>query len=475
MSDMFQSWDSDADPDSIEDLISQYESSLAEATPLKLQEDAYSKISMYYLMLGITEDALEACEIGLKFYPFSVRLMLDSAFALLKSEQYDDALEHLDRVETFAPYNVEMVLYKSMAWDSQGWSSKALTFLDEKLPLVDEPWEIQLQKGYILRDLGKNPEALECLWLGLNHEPERPEAIWSILVCAEQSELLEDAVFQLESLADDQPLNRHLWLGIGSGYHKLGLYEKAIENYENALALDQEFEEAWLQRGHSLMNIKQFDEAFDSYSRAAVSLPEDAEINIYLAAALEHQKILDKAITYYKKAIELDPLLADGYYGVGMCLLALKSYPEAVYFFNEALSFDADNELYWLGLAQAEFKIGHIQAATAAFEKTAELDATLVELWLDWSYLYFEEENYDRAIELIHLGIEEMPDEAELWFRSSAYHMKAGLYTQALGFLENGLILDFDKHETLFEFFTDLETQKALYKLIDQYRDKLKK
>ena len=44
-------------------------------------------------------------------------------------------------------------------------------------------------------------------------------------------------------------------------------------------------------------------------------------------------------------------------------------------------------------------------------------------------------------------------------------------YKQSFTYLENPLILDYNKHVELLEFYTDLETQKALMKVIDQFRD----
>ena len=45
-----------------------------------------------------------------------------------------------------------------------------------------------------------------------------------------------------------------------------------------------------------------------------------------------------------------------------------------------------------------------------------------------------------------------------------------GKFKEAFNYLENALILDFDNHTVLFEFFPELETQKALFKIIDQFR-----
>ena len=77
-----------------------------------------------------------------------------------------------------------------------------------------------------------------------------------------------------------------------------------------------------------------------------------------------------------------------------------------------------------------------------------------------------------KAISLIDRALEEVPDDAELLYRMVVYQITAGHYREAFTYLENALILDFEKHEVLFEFFPKLETQKALFKIIDQYRSK---
>ncbi len=82
----------------------------------------------------------------------------------------------------------------------------------------------------------------------------------------------------------------------------------------------------------------------------------------------------------------------------------------------------------------------------------------------------YEQGNYDEATDIILNAIELQPDEADVYYRACAYLLSAGKYREAYNYLENALILDFDGHTTLFEFFPKVETQKALYKIIDQFR-----
>ena len=92
------------------------------------------------------------------------------------------------------------------------------------------------------------------------------------------------------------------------------------------------------------------------------------------------------------------------------------------------------------------------------------------DIWLNWSFIYYEQGDYKKAIELIQSGIEELPESSELYYRLTAYLISAGKYKEAFHYLENALILNFDNHKVLFDFFPRLETQKALFKIIDQYR-----
>ena len=64
----------------------------------------------------------------------------------------------------------------------------------------------------------------------------------------------------------------------------------------------------------------------------------------------------------------------------------------------------------------------------------------------------------------------ELPDESEFFYRMTVYLIEAGKFKEALNYLENALILNFEGHTVLFDFFPKIETQKALFKIIDQFR-----
>jgi hypothetical protein len=65
----------------------------------------------------------------------------------------------------------------------------------------------------------------------------------------------------------------------------------------------------------------------------------------------------------------------------------------------------------------------------------------------------------------------ETPDEPQLIYRQIAYMLSMGRYKEALQSLEVALSTHYEHHTLLYEFFEDLEVQKALFRLIQQYKE----
>src|SRR5690606_16397731 len=116
------------------------------------------------------------------------------------------------------------------------------------------------------------------------------------------------------------------------------------------------------------------------------------------------------------------------------------------------------------------YRLGNLLSSMEAFEKSVEIEPSNPDVWLKWSQVHFDQGNHSRALELIQAAIDDMPDEADLYYRATAYLIKMGEYREALLHLEIALTLDYEGHIQLYELFPDLEKQKALFKIIEQYR-----
>ncbi|MBV6645413.1 MAG: tetratricopeptide repeat protein, partial [Cyclobacteriaceae bacterium] len=250
----------------------------------------------------------------------------------------------------------------------------------------------------------------------------------------------------------------------------LGNYDRAIDAYDYAIAIEEGFSSAHFNLGNAYMNKENFDKALDCYLKTLEIEGPSAEIYCHIGAAYEKLNQFDLATKYYRKATKIDQMYHEAWFGLGVSLSLQEKWYEAIHFLDRALQIDSKNGLYWKAKADAEYRTGNIVSAMDAYVEACELDPADVQIWLDWSFVYFEQGDFENALAIVDGGLRELQDNADLMYRSVVYLISQGKYKEAFNRLEMSLVLDFDAHEQLFEFFPNLQTQKALFKIIDQYR-----
>jgi tetratricopeptide (TPR) repeat protein len=95
----------------------------------------------------------------------------------------------------------------------------------------------------------------------------------------------------------------------------------------------------------------------------------------------------------------------------------------------------------------------------------------MVETYINLSIIYFDQNRFEEAEDVIKEGIEELPENAELYYRLVVFLIKSGKYKEAFSYLENALTLDFEKHVILYELMPEVKHQKAIFKIISQFKE----
>jgi tetratricopeptide (TPR) repeat protein len=450
--------------------IKKFEEMLKNGDSLFFDLDTYEYIINHFIEQGKLKKALKACEMAMGQYPFSTELFLDKAFILIKKQEFEEAEELIDKADLFQPNDIDVIFLKGNLLSQMGDFEGAIQYLTEKLDYVEDKDEIHYAIGMAYQDWGKFNEAIECYKSAIDINLHNEDALYELAYCMDIVGQLDQSIAYYQKFIDNDPYSYHAWYNMGIVYFKLNNIEQAISCYEYTTAINDEFASAWFNMGNCYMNQSKFDKAVECYQKTLASEDPQAETYCNIAVCYERMQQYSKAIEFFRKASKLDPFYDEAYYGIGKCLnLQDKSF-EAVHFLKKAIKLDDQNFDYWLEKAEAEYKTGNLVSCMEAYEEACLLNPTSIEIWLNWSFVHFEQGDYDKATSLIKAGIDELPKEAELYYRAAAYLINEGNYKEAFIYLENALILDFEKHTVLFEFFPNLETQKALYKIIDQYR-----
>ena len=236
------------------------------------------------------------------------------------------------------------------------------------------------------------------------------------------------------------------------------------------MAIDETFSSAHFNMGNTYMNLEKYDKAIASYLLTLEYEGPGPELYCHMGASYEKMGQYEIGIRYYTKASKIDQLYHQAWFGVGTCLAFKENWLEATHFFKKAIKIDPLNEAYLNSLAASEYSLGNSVSAIETYEQLSQLESVKPAVWLDWSRIYYDQGDYKKALSVIERGLSETPDESTYLYRKAVYLLAYGRYKEAMVFLEQALILNYDGHAEVYVFFEDLTTQKALFKIIDQYR-----
>lgn len=162
----------------------------------------------------------------------------------------------------------------------------------------------------------------------------------------------------------------------GDRLRQANQYQPALEQYDQAIALDSNNAEAHWGRCYSLVYMQQIDSGITSCDRALEIQAEYPEALWLKGYALDQQQKHQESLTLYDQAIALKPDFAQAWSNKGTALLLLERPQEAI----------------------------------AAFDEATKLDPNLAEAWNNRGAALWSQRRFDEAISSVDRAIEVRPD-----------------------------------------------------------------
>ena len=159
----------------------------------------------------------------------------------------------------------------------------------------------------------------------------------------------------------------------GADKHDQNNYRGAIEDYNRAIAIEQDDGDTYYERGHAHLELGEHKKAIEDFSQAIAIDRDDAEVYYHRGHAhLELEEYL-KAIKDFSKAIAIDRNDADAYYDRGKAHFELGQYQKAIANFTQTIAIARDDARAYYDRGHARFELRDHQGAIEDYEKAAEL------------------------------------------------------------------------------------------------------
>ena len=173
-------------------------------------------------------------------------------------------------------------------------------------------------------------------------------------------------------------LDAHAWCnrGVLSGLE--GQYERAMDEYARALALNPDDAECRYNRATTLTDQAQGEpareedmraESIREYTELVADHPEHFEARYNLANVLLEEGDLEGAVEAYDGAIEIDPTSASAHYNKGNALKKLGRRKEALKAFKEAGRLDPSHSKCWMNAGNIYLDAEKYEKAIDSFQR----------------------------------------------------------------------------------------------------------
>jgi tetratricopeptide (TPR) repeat protein len=398
------------DKESIKELLSHYEALRNGRSTMFLEEESFEKIIDWYDDQEETAKALEAVEISMEYFPFSASLLLRKADLLLASRKYHEALDILEKAATFDANDVNLYILKTDAYLALDMQEKAVALLEEAIAQFEgeEKLELLFELADVYDDYEEFDKVFDCLHLILQTDPTNEEALYKICFWTDFTGRNEESIRLHLGIIDEYPYSELAWFNLGAAYQGLKLFEKAIDAYQYAIAIDEKFDYAYRNIGDAYIRLRKYKEAIEALEKVLeLSKPEEviyeaighcydrlrnyaqARFHYRKASHLngEDSKLLYKiACTYYNegqwnsaiKALEAALKIHRQQYEynllMGECKLQTGAFKEAVQYFSTAVRVRPKNRAGWEALIRCLYFAGFYtearQQALAALQHT---------------------------------------------------------------------------------------------------------
>lgn len=368
----------------------------------------------------------------------NVEYRLDLGRILYLAGKLADAEAEWTKIETDFATNAEVLLALADAERELGRTDEAATAYDKALLLAPEGSprhiDILVEKGRMLADKGRNPEALELLTRARQQAPKDPDVHYNLGVLYVRLAQHEAAITSFrEALKLDADMAR-AQNNMGVAFDKLHKGEDAMKAFSKAVEIDPRFADAHYNLGLASFKLRKFKEARTALEKALSIAPDMADAKFYLGEVYYQLGDSQKALRVYKEALRSNPSDASSHRRLG--------------------------DIH-LQAADLDLAIGEYWAAVDADESDAGNRAQLMRTLL----LRNGDGDARRAAKLGDKGLELDKKALEIRRALAEAEVQAGRSPRAQLILEEGVELDQQNpkaHVVLGRFLLDQSTDKAI-------------
>lgn len=436
--------------------LSKFETMLKSNKVFFFDSEEFENIILHYVDSGRLNLANKALKLALEQHPLSTDLKLVKVEVLLLEDKIEQAQKLLNEIKLVDALNEEVYIQQANIYSKKNLHVKAVESLNIALQYTDDFADVYSLIGMEYLYMEQLEEARYYFKKCIEHDPEDQSALYNIVYCFDFLNQPVQAISFLEKFIDDYPYSEVAWHQLGRQYFNIQDYNKAVQAFDFAIVIDENFLGAILEKAKSYERLKKFKKAIECYKETLTIDPNSAYVLWRIGSSYESLNNNKKALKYFLRSVYEDPMLDKAWSSISDLYIKIGNFEKALYYINKALALDATNKSYWTRFAIVSKELLRFSDAIEGFEKAIENGDVFIDTWLFLSQCYQTQNQMTEAIERLEYAKEVFPEENEILYRLAGLYFINNDFSQGQNYLNQALKVNIQQLETFKLLFPEL-------------------
>ena len=286
--------------DEVRELVLDFENTVLRGESQFFDADELEIIIDYYFEVNDQKPLERAVQYAEQLYPTNTSIRLRRAHLFIARENYKEALAILKRLRSEEPTNTDIAYSLGVAYSAMDDPETSIRYFNEA---ASDGWMLGRVYANLAEEyykLKNYDTALDCYRKAMESDSCDDIAIYNYYdVCYEIGRVEESADY-LSKYVKDNPYCKEAWHCLGCAYRDLTLYEKAVDAFEFAIAIDKNYVDAYIALSQTQDLMGHTSEAVTTMLRVLDYTDDRARIYRTVGSLYAREANYASAVAYFR-------------------------------------------------------------------------------------------------------------------------------------------------------------------------------
>lgn len=358
--------------------------------------DGYFGLGLAYSGLEEFDKAIEVFQNAIKYIPDRAHIHAALGATYVSLHKYDKAVEAYKTANKLQPSDAMILHQLANIYGKRGKSQEAILHQEKAIAISPNMASAHYQLGLLYTQENRLEDAIISYEIAYEKDSELIQALYNLSqvhrrngnneAARKQMQLFEKRKAEVKPIQElrgamqrthGQSERASILANIGRLYLQSQNYEKAIHEYDKALALNPQVVEAYNGIGMAFVMLERYSDAIAAQNKVLTIKPDFAEAHAGLGLAYLMQKKDELALRHYRKAITLSQnkpkFEEEAHHKIGLILLKQEKYSDAVKSFQTVLALNPNHGDAYHNLGLSYAHQDRIEDALSALQKAVDI------------------------------------------------------------------------------------------------------